>query len=145
MDGSISFVWFKNILQMNVPYFYCHQLNDLDNKRFPKQQLVFFSEASLFNNGHLESVALSPKNNNPNISSKFLIIAKFLFMFCSWITSSSSLDMSFLLGVIYVLETLLWKIHYLIEHWFLGKIKGTDFWDNNICYCNSKTSIVGSN
>ena len=52
-------------------------------------------------------LAPSPKKNNPNISDSFLIIAKFIFMFCSLIRSSSSLDIRFLLGFIYVLETLL--------------------------------------
>ena len=49
---------------------------------------MFFAEASIFNNRNIEIVAPSPKNNNPNISAYFLIIAKLLFMFCSWITSS---------------------------------------------------------
>ena len=68
---------------------------------------MFVVESIIFNNGHIEIVAPSPKNNNPNISDSFLIIAEFLFIFCSLITSSSSLDMSFLLVRIYVLETFL--------------------------------------
>ena len=51
--------------------------------------------------------APSPKNNKPNISASSLIISKFLFVFCSWIKSSSSLDLRFMLGGIYVLETFL--------------------------------------
>ena len=40
---------------------------------------MFPPEARIFNNGHIETVAPSPKNNNPNISASFLIISKFLF------------------------------------------------------------------
>ena len=68
---------------------------------------MFLPEAKIINNGYLEIVEPSPKNNNPNISASFLITTKFLFVLCSWITSSSSLDMSFLVGIIYVLETFL--------------------------------------
>ena len=44
---------------------------------------MFLAEARIFNNGHIEIVAPYPKNNNQNISAYFLIIDKFLFMFCS--------------------------------------------------------------
>ena len=98
----------KKQLQMNVASF------SLPSDRWPWKSTIsntstgmFFAEASIFNNGHLEIVAPYPKNKKPNISASFYIIAKFLFMFCSWITSSSSLDMSLLLGGIYVLETFL--------------------------------------
>ena len=57
-------------------------------------------------------------------SASFLIIAKFIFMFCSWITSSSSLDMSFLLGGIYVLETFLDKSGTLLNIGFWSRLKG---------------------
>ena len=87
----------------------------------------------------------SPKNNNPHISSSFLIIAKLLFMFFSWITSSSYFDIRFMLGGIQVLKTFLCQLQYLLEYWFLGKIKGKNFWNNNISYENSKMGLVGSN
>ena len=85
---------------------------------------MFFSEASIFNNGHLEIVTPYPKNNNPNISASFLIIAKFLFVFCPWITSSSYLDMSFLLGGIYVLKTFLDKSITFLDLGFWERLKG---------------------
>ena len=66
---------------------------------------TFSSEVGIFNNGHLEIMATYPKNNNPYTSAFFYIISKLLFMFCSWITSSTSLDMRFLLGGLHVLET----------------------------------------
>ena len=68
---------------------------------------MFFAESSIFNNGNIEIMAPSPKNNNPNIYASFLIISKLLFIFCSLITSSSYLDTSFMLGGIYILETFL--------------------------------------
>ena len=85
---------------------------------------MLFAEASIFNKWHLDIVAPSPKNNNPNISSYFLIMAKFLFMFCSWITSSSSFDMSFLLGVIYVFKTFLDNSSTLLNLGFRVRWKG---------------------
>ena len=64
--------------------FYCPELDDPDNKNnYNTATGMLFAEASIFNNEHLDIVAPSPKNNNPNMSASFLIIAKFLFMFCS--------------------------------------------------------------
>ena len=85
---------------------------------------MFFAEASIFNNGHPYIVAPSPKNNNPNMSAYFLIMAKFLFMFCSWITSSSFLDMSFLLGGIYVFKTFLDNSSTFLNLDFWVRLKG---------------------
>ena len=85
---------------------------------------LLFLESSIFNNGHLEIVSPSPKNNNPNIPASFLIIDKFLFMFCSWITSSSYLDMRFLLGRIYVLETILDNSSTFLNIGFWERLKG---------------------
>ena len=76
-------------------------INDLQNRNW-----YVFTEASIFNNVHIEIVVPSTKKK-PNISDSFVIIAKFLFMFCSWITSISYLDMSFLLGRIHVLKNFL--------------------------------------
>ena len=72
-------------------------------------------------------VAPSPKNNNPNISAPFLIIARFLFMFYSWITSSSSLDKSFLLGVIYVLEMFLDNSGTFLNLGFWDRLNGRPY------------------
>ena len=47
----------------------------------------------------------SHKRNRMDISASFLIISKIVFMFSSWKTSSSYLDMRFMLGGTYVLET----------------------------------------
>ena len=85
---------------------------------------MFFAEASIINNRNLEIVATSPKNNNPNISASFLIIYKFLFMFFSWITSSSYLYTSFLLGGIYVLEMFLEKSITFLNLGFWAKLEG---------------------
>ena len=96
-DSKIDYKWM-------FPLFYFHHLNDPDKSTIPKTATgMFFEEAIIFNNVNLETVAPSPKNNNPNISASFLITDKFLFMFYSWIKSSSYLNMIFLLGVIYVL------------------------------------------
>ena len=84
---------------------------------------MFFAESRIFNNRHLEIVAPSPKNNNPNIFASFLIISKFPFMLCLQITSSSSLDMSFMLGVIYVLETFLHNSSTFLNLIFWGRLK----------------------
>ena len=89
---------------------------------------MFFAEARIFKNGHLEIVAPSPKNNNPNISTYFFIISKFLFMFCSRITPSSSLDMRFMLGGIYVLETFLDNSSTFLNlgFWEILKVKSSE-------------------
>ena len=84
---------------------------------------MFFSEAIIFNNGHLEIVASSPKNKNPNISASFLIIAEFLFMLCSWITSSSFLDTSLMLRGIQVLETFLSNYSTISKFVFWERLK----------------------
>ena len=69
---------------MNAPPFYFHQINDLENQRLPKTVTsMFFPEYRIFNNGHIEIVAPSPKNNNTNIFDSFLIIAKLLLVLCS--------------------------------------------------------------
>ena len=61
--------------------FYSPEIDDPDNQQFPIQQLAcFFAEHNIFNNGHLDIVAPSPNNNNPNMSASFLIMAKLLFM-----------------------------------------------------------------
>ena len=91
---------------------------------FQNSNWYFFAEIRLFNNEHLEIVAPSPKNNNPNMSASFLIMGKFLFMFCSWITSSSSLDMSFLLGGIYVFGNFLDNSSTLLNPVFWAILKG---------------------
>ena len=103
----------------------------LPSARWPWQSTIYntatgmlFAEQSIFNNGHLEIVASSPKINNPNISASFLIIAKFLFMLCSWITSSSFLDMGFVLGWIFVLETFLDKSSTFLNLGFWEILKG---------------------
>ena len=88
---------------------------------------MLFAEASIFNNVHIEIVAPSPKNNNPNMSASFLIMAKFLFVFYSWITSSSSLDMSFLLGRIYVFKTLLDNSSTFLDLGFWERLKGRPY------------------
>ena len=69
-------------------------------------------------------MAPSPKNNNPKISDSFLIIAELLFIFCLWITSSSSLDMRFLLGGIYVLEKFLDNSSTFLNLGFWERLKG---------------------
>ena len=64
--------------------FYSPEIDDPDNQQVPIQQLeCFLAEHSILNNGHLDIVAPSHKNNNPNISDSLLIIAKLLFMLCS--------------------------------------------------------------
>ena len=69
---------------MNVTYFCCHQINELEKSTIFKAETgIFFSEAIIFNNGHLEIVGIFPKNNNPNISVYFLIVAKFIFVLYS--------------------------------------------------------------
>ena len=85
---------------------------------------MFFVEASIFNNGHLEIMASSHKNLIPYISASFLIISKLLFIFCSWRTSSSSLDVSFLLGGIYVLEKFPENSRTLSNIGFWERLKG---------------------
>ena len=84
---------------MNDPYFFSLWA------KWPWQPTIyktvtsmFFRVARIFNNGDLETVAPSPKNKHPNISASFLIMDKFLFMFCSLIASHSYLDINFLLG-----------------------------------------------
>ena len=99
-DSKIYYVWI-------IFLFWRHQLNYLENIFFQNRNWYVFPDARIFNNGHLDIVAPFPKNNNLNISDSFLIMAKFLFVFCSWIISSSSLDISFLVGLIQVLETFL--------------------------------------
>ena len=49
-------------------------------------------------------------------------------MFCSWITSSSSLDMRFILGGIYVLETFLEKYNTFLNlgYWARSKEKPSE-------------------
>ena len=84
----------------------------------------FFTEATIFNNGHLDIVAPSPKNNNPNMSASFWIMAKFLFMFCSWITSSSYLDVTFLLGGIYFFKTFPDNSSTFLNLVFCARLKG---------------------
>ena len=99
--GSISFICFKNWLQMNVPFLL------FPSAKWPWQPTIYKTatgmfppEAIIFNNGYIEIVAPSLKNNNPNISASLLIIENYIFMFCSWITSRSSLDIIFMLWVI---------------------------------------------
>ena len=94
-------------------------INNLQNSNW-----YVFSEASIFNNGHLEIFAPSPKNNNPNIPASFLIIAKLLFMFCSWITSSSSFYIIFMLGGICILETFLDNYITFSNLGFWARLKG---------------------
>ena len=84
---------------------------------------MFSPEAVIFNNGHLEMVAPSPKINNPNIFASLLIIYKLLFMFCSWITSISSLDIIFLLGGLYFLETFLASYSIFLNIYFWARLK----------------------
>ena len=114
---------FKNKLQINVPYFCCYQLNDLNKQKFPKQQLIYFPQKPGFNNGHLEIVAQSSKNKKPNVSAYFEIISKFLFTLCSLIKLRSFLDIRFLLGGIYVLEALLPNSSALLNTDFWGILK----------------------
>ena len=77
----------------------CHQLNGLVNPLFLRYQKVYtFPEAVMLINVVLVTVARSPKNNNSNISASFLIVVKFLCVFCLWITSRGSLDVTFLFG-----------------------------------------------
>ena len=109
---------------MNVLYFL------LSSNKWPWQSTIsktatvmFFSEARIFNNVHPEILSPFPKNNNPNISAYFFIIAKFLFMFCSWITSISLSDLRFLLGGICVLETFLHKSSTFLNIGFLERLK----------------------
>ena len=64
---------------------------NLTIKDFQNSNWHVFPESRMFNNGHIEIVAPSHKNNNPNISDYFLIVAKLLSMFYSLITSRSSL------------------------------------------------------
>ena len=85
---------------------------------------IFFVEAIILNYGNLDILAPSPKNNNPNMSASFLIMDKFLFVLCSWITSRSSLSMSFLLGGIYVLETFLDNSSNFLSLGFWARLKG---------------------
>ena len=94
-------------------------INDFQNSNW-----YFFSEASIFNNRHLEIVASSPENKNPNISASFFIIARFLFVFCSWIPSSSSLGTSFLLGGTYVSEKFLDNSSTSLNLYFWKRLKG---------------------
>ena len=91
---------------------------------FQNRNCYIFRRRYIFNNGHPEIVALSPKNNNPNISASFLIIYKFLFVFCSKITSSSSLVMSFLFVGMYVLETFLDNSSTFLNIDFWERLKG---------------------
>ena len=84
---------------------------------------MFYQEARIFNNVHPEIVAPYPKNNNLNISALSLIIAKFLIMFCSRVTPSSSLDVSFLLVGIYALETFLDNTSTFLNLSFLARLK----------------------
>ena len=102
-------------------------------------------EFIIFNNGHLEIVAPSTKNNNSNISASFLIIAKLLFLFYSWITSSSSLGVIFMLRGIYILETFHSRSSVFLNLGFCEYIKVKAFWDNKNWCGNSKISLVGSN
>ena len=95
---------------------------NLTYQNFPKQQLV--CRIHYIQKVHLDIVAPSPKNNNPNMSAYYLIINKFLFMLCSLIRSSSSLDISFLLGGIYVLETFLDNSSTFLNIGFWGRLKG---------------------
>ena len=99
------------------------------------------SEARIFCNVDNGIVALSPKNDNPNISDFFLIMAKLFLLLCSWITSSSSLDIILLFGGI-CLGNSPCQLHYLLKIWFLGNIKGKTLKNNKISYWNSKTSPV---
>ena len=48
-------------------------------------------------------------------------------MFCSWITSSSYLGMSFMLGGIYVLETFLARSSIFLNLFFWERLKGKPF------------------
>ena len=62
--------------------FYSPELDEPDKSTISNTETgMFFAEASILNNGNLDIVAPSPKNNNPNMSASFLIMAKFLLMF----------------------------------------------------------------
>ena len=117
-DSKIDYKWMFRI-------FYCHKLNDLYNQWFTKQQLVCFSQKSEYSTidifklwHHLLKI----------ITQIFLLsfwsFFKFLFMFCSWITSISSLDMRFLLGGIYVVEKFLDRSSTFLNIGFWEILKG---------------------
>ena len=105
--------------------FYCPELDDPEKSTISNTTTgMLFAEANIFNNGHLEIVAPSSKNNNPNMSDSLLIMDKFLFLFCSWMTSSSCLDMIFLLGGVYVFKKFLEKSSTFLNLGFWAKLKG---------------------
>ena len=70
----------KKRLHMNDLYFF------LPSAKRPWQSMIhktetgmFPPESRIFNNKHLDIVAPSTKNNNPNVSASLLIMDKFLF------------------------------------------------------------------
>ena len=105
---------------------------------------MFYQNQKYSTNGKLKIVAPSRKNNNPNILDSFLIMAKFLFMFCLWIISSSYLDISFLSGGVYFFKR---SFPTPVPSWILVlvNIKVKAFWNNNISYENINTGLIGRN
>ena len=57
-----------------------HKLSDLHNQQVLKQeQEHFYHKPKMFNNGFIEILEPSPRNNNPKTSASLLIILKLIF------------------------------------------------------------------
>ena len=98
---------------------YCPQLDDPENQQFPIQQLKYSLKKQVYS-----TMDILKLWHHLNMSASFLIIAKFLFMFCSWITSSSFLDMIFLLGGLYVFKNILDNSSNFLNLCFWERLKG---------------------